>query len=68
MWLLTTLSTRHKPPPLAVFPSSELSALGDAYELAADEGFQEWLVEYDPAATAFDQTIPAVASMDELIH
>lgn len=45
----------------------DLTALGEAYELGADETLQAWLAEYDAAAAFFDQTVAYVASLDELV-
>jgi len=45
----------------------DLTALGTAYELAAEETLSGWLEEYERAALFLDQTVAAVESLDELI-
>lgn len=46
---------------------TDLTALGNAYELGPDESFGEWLAEYDRAAAHFDEVIAGAESLDELI-
>jgi len=45
----------------------DLTALGAAHELGAEETLAGWLAEYERAALLFDQTIAAVVSLDEMI-